>query len=55
MQNIYITEWFKVSYDAAAASSLSRERWDTAKRQEEYSGTLQESQGREFSVTPETD
>ena len=30
-------------------SSLSRQQWDTAKQQEEYSGTLQESQGRSFS------
>lgn len=33
MQNIYITECFKVSYDATVASSLSIEQWDTAKKQ----------------------
>lgn len=32
MQNIYITEWIKVVYDATVASSLSREQWDTAKK-----------------------
>lgn len=32
MQNIYITEWIKVMYDATVASSLSREQWDTAKK-----------------------
>lgn len=51
MQNIYITEWIKVLYDATVASSLSRERWDTAKKREEYLGTLQESQGRSFVTT----
>lgn len=51
MQNIYITEWFKVLYDATVASSLSREQWDTAKKQEEYLGTLQESQGPSFVTT----
>lgn len=40
---------FKVSDDATVASSLSRQQWDTAKQQEEYSGTLQESQGQSFS------
>lgn len=32
MQNIYITEWIKVVYDATVASSLSREQRDTAKK-----------------------
>lgn len=58
MQNIYMTEWFAVFFsfffkvldDATAASSLSRERRDTAKQQEEYLGTLQESQGRSLVI-----
>lgn len=49
MQNIYMTEWFL--YDAIVASSFSREQWDTAKEQEEYLGTLQESQGWSFVTT----
>ena len=57
MQNIYITEWFKVLYDATVASSLSKEQWDTAKKQEEYLGALQESQGQSLLLRyiPETD
>lgn len=55
MQNIYITEWFKVLYDATVASSLSREQWDTAKQQEEYLGTLQESQGRSLATPRRTE
>lgn len=42
--------FFSVLDDATAASSLSRERRDTAKQQEEYLGTLQESQGRSLVI-----
>lgn len=48
MQNIYITEWFKVPYAATVASSRSRERWDAAKEQEEHSGRPPGEPGTQF-------